>query len=110
MTPSPISPLTHAKDWAPLSPAARAFCENHGLVPFVDTFAGTVSALFNLVEPPAFSLSCDPESGEEWLVVAATARGSVREIRDAYHGFTSRWLGSMPAVVQDHVRFILLAE
>ena len=110
MTRSLISPVAHATNSASLSAVARAFCENHGLLPFVDSIAGAVHVSFDLAEPPAFSTACDPESGEEWLEVSATARGSVREIRDAYHGFTSRWLASMPAVVQDRVRLILLAE
>jgi hypothetical protein len=63
-----------------------------------------------LAEPLLFSMSCDPESGEEWLEVVVTARGTVARIRDAYREFTSRWSLSTPLSVQEQVRLVLLAE
>lgn len=79
-------------------------------MPFVAPVAALARSSFDLAEPLGFALGCDPESGGEWLEVAATARGTVREIRAAYRNFTDRWLASMPPIVQEHVRLVLLAE
>jgi hypothetical protein len=105
---TPIAPSI--ADPVPLSAEVHTFCASRGLLAFVSSIVALAQTCFDLAEPLSFSMGCDPDSGEQWLDVVATARGAVPEVRKAYAEFTCRWLASMPPPVQDHVRLVLLAE
>lgn len=110
MAVSLISNPSEAADAVPLPPPVAEFFQGRGLLAFTSSIADLARTCFDLAEPLTFSLHSDPESGEKCVEVVVTARGTVSRVRECYRRFTETWIVSMPAVVQEHVRLILLAE
>jgi hypothetical protein len=93
-----------------LPAAVEVFCQANGLITHVNSISDLARDSFDLAEPLTVSMSCDPESGEEWLEVTVTARGSVTNVREAYRELTRRWSALTPLSVQEQLRLVLLAE
>jgi hypothetical protein len=87
-----------------LTPKLRAFCDRLGIASYVAAVTEIVGDCFEVVGPITLRPECDPETGEEWLVVDVNVRGSVAGVMEQYHRYTDRKLAALPVAKADRIR------
>ncbi len=87
-----------------MTPKLRAFCDRLQITPYVDPVIDIAAECFELVGPIKLRLECDPETGEEWLVVDVHVRGPVAGVTEQYHRYTDRKLAALPVAKADRIR------
>ncbi len=84
-----LSPVTN--------PPLEEFADRHGLVDLIETGKRVAAQCFDLDGPVVARLTADPESGNEWVEIAVSAKGEIAEVRQAHRLFTREWLKILPA-------------
>jgi hypothetical protein len=93
--------------------AARAtspideFASAHGLTRLIQIGSDLAGECFDLAAPITARLVSDPETDCEWIELRACARGGVAAVHDAYHQYTQRWLGVVPAEKSTEIRLAI---
>ena len=87
-----------------ISPEARGFCVQEGILQYAEVAIGLVQHHFESIQNLALQLQEDPETGEKWAAVDVTIRGELDEILDAYDRYTGQWVASAPWPERDKIR------
>jgi hypothetical protein len=78
-------------------PPLQEFADRHGLFDLIETGKRVAAQCFDLDGPVVAQLTADPESGNEWVEIAVSAKGEIPEVREAHRCFTREWLKILPA-------------
>jgi len=74
----------------------QAFCKRLGITRYVPVALRLLKECFPKVRDLQMYPECDPESGEEWLVLQIRVPGSVDEVRRQYDDYTRKKIVAIP--------------
>jgi hypothetical protein len=88
-------------------PDVRKFCEDRGMVDYLNLALRLASQTFELVGDPRLTLETDPETDEEAVVIDVSSPMSCEEAVERKLEYTRQWVGSIPPDVIGAIRLIL---
>lgn len=86
-----------------LSEEEHAFCEKHGLFPYLPVVEELIKANFPDALGVQTELMKDPEAEGEWLVIDVRVKGEIEEILDRYDRYTRDWVTKVPWPAREKV-------
>jgi hypothetical protein len=88
----------------PLSPELYDFCLRNNLLSYLNVAVELVSNSFPEVKNISLEIEHDPDTAEEWLIIAFEITGSIENILAQYDLYTDLWIGSVPSPERDKIR------
>jgi len=88
----------------PLSPELYDFCLRNNVLSYLNVAVELVSNCFPDVKNISLEIEHDPDTGEEWLIVAFEIAGSIENVLAQYDLYTDLWIGSVPSPERDKIR------
>lgn len=89
---------------ASLSEEARSFIAAHALEQALRENIELARASFRFEERPSVSCMCDPESGDEWVVLELRARGGIEEVTTSHRRYTEALARSERFAARSRIR------
>ena len=84
----------------------KNFCRRFGITRYVPVVFHLVEESFLCVARPEIYPECDPETGEEWLVIRVTVKGPLEEVLDQYREYTKKKVEKVPFPHRDAIRLM----
>lgn len=88
-------------------PDVRAFCENRGILEYLNLALRLAAQTFELDGEPRVQIEIDPETDEEAVVIDVSSRMSVDEAVERDLQYTRQWVRAIPSDVIGQIRMIL---
>lgn len=88
-----------------LSEEVLEFCSQHRLFAYLQLAVKLAHQSFPSAASVLVEKECDPESGDEWLLLTAQLHGQVEAVLRQYDTYTRRFIDSVPWPQRNKIRF-----